>query len=209
MDNPESIWLYSADEARWLNEQSKEFVNNYHFKKLPLDKLVENKYNNKGYLYITFIATKLFWWLPDFEAARVFNYLFHLIVSILVLFLFKTPREKLLFLGLYIFNPLIIYVTTYPYYYFWQVIPSFFILLLLKGEKKWWSLGLIIVSAALCAGVFLTRPTVIFSVLILFGLIAMQINWRSALVGLYSLRLLFLPSNQKVQVLPTATSILG
>ena len=176
-------WLYSDAESRWLSDQSQEFVNNYHFRKFPVNSLVENKYNNKGYLYITWVATNLFWWLPDFEAARLFNYLWHLLVSILVLTLFKTKLEKIIFLLLYVLNPLIIYVATYPYYYFWQVIPSLMIILILKGNSKFWTPVTIFIISIICSGIYLTRPTVVFSVLAIFILFANKLNWKKAMLG--------------------------
>jgi hypothetical protein len=81
--------------------------------------------------------------------------------------------HQVLFLVGYGLNPLVIYFVTFPYLYFWQVLPSVavgFVLMRTKPLSLWQATFL----ASLCGTALVTRPTVIFCVLLFFGLLLLN-----------------------------------
>jgi hypothetical protein len=87
--------------------------------------VVEEIYNNYGYVLVVITATRLFPFLGDLQSVILFQVIVHLSISLfMIVLVLVSPFQRYGFLFLYAANPLVIYFVTFPYYYFWMFIPS-------------------------------------------------------------------------------------
>jgi hypothetical protein len=125
------------------------------------DDLVPYSAQSPGYVYVALISRNLFFWMGDLAAVEALQILVHVLISLFFLVRFRTPLEKALFFFLYAVNPLVIYVTTFPYYYFWQVVPSAALLAYLADRE--WRYGWFAPAVVLLLGcIHMVRPTMVF-----------------------------------------------
>jgi len=92
--------------------------------------------NQPGYLYLINLAKFLFPFTGDIGSVKILQLTIHVLISFAVLLLLKNLKLQVLFLLLYVFNPLIIYYALYPFYYFWTIIPSAVFVILYLYNKK-------------------------------------------------------------------------
>jgi hypothetical protein len=116
-------WLYIEEEVDTYKFLSAEEKGNYEFVKNTKKASLYN-YNYIGLVYIILLSNLLFSWLGDVTALEVLQIVAHTLLSLCILSVFKEKTSKLLFFFLYMINPLILYIVTFPFYYFWQVLAS-------------------------------------------------------------------------------------
>jgi hypothetical protein len=122
--------------------------------------LIPNTANNYGYVLVALTSQTLFPFLGDLQGTILLQLLVHIAAALLMmLWVLKTPLQRYGFLFLYVANPLIIYITTFPFYYFWMCFPSLaFAVLILKPEWRRW---IVFVALPFLLLSLLIRPTTI------------------------------------------------
>ena len=126
--------------------------------------LVEFKSMDPGWMWSLWFSKAIFPFLGDLAGAVALSLILHLLLGSTVFFLIRDPAQRGLFVLLYLANPLVVHVVTFPYYYAWQAHASCAVLLLfliprerlLKVAPVIWSF------LALCVAV---RPSVSLLVL--------------------------------------------
>ncbi|MDO1446016.1 hypothetical protein Q0590_07120 [Rhodocytophaga aerolata] len=195
-------WLFLEQEVytyKLLNTSLKE---NYRFK-VNASKAVLYNYNHIGLVYIISIATSIFFWLGDVSALEWFQIAVHCLTSIWILGFLRTPISRLLFIMLYVFNPLIIYFVTFPYYYFWQVVATASIVPYL-WNKSFKYKNYIWLVASLLALIQLTRPTIILIPVLFFVLyFFFESPWKSIIGLILFLVLINIFTARKLDNAPT------
>jgi len=143
--------------------------------------LMAYDYLAKGLVLLLMFAKKLFFWQGDLDALCSLQYIVHIGLSLYVLSLFKEKYQKILFFILYVINPLVLWVVNYPFYYFWQVIPSvIFIYWYLKKDIK---MPLFLLFSAILGYIYITRPTVLFLIILFYMLFGFKKSLKKAFVG--------------------------
>ncbi len=168
-------------EMRQFKELPDSQKETYHFQPQQHLEVYEN--NSVGYLYLVQIAKVIFFWQGDLQAIESLQILFHILLSIVILFLIRDGLSFGLFLCLYALNPLIIYFVTFPYYYFWQVVPGVVVIAYLYNRKltfRYW----LIPIAVLLALAYLVRPTVLFVTVFVCILFLVREKWYYSLPSL-------------------------
>ena len=148
------------------------------------DNLAPYDYLAKGLVLILIFAKKLFFWQGDLEALQTLQYIVHISFSLFVMTQLLTHRyQKVLFLILYSLNPIILYFVNYPFYYFWQVIPSLLFIYWYFNQAK--TGNLIYIFSIIFALIYLTRPTVLFLVILFYIFYSFKDSLKKALVGFF------------------------
>ncbi len=88
---------------------------------------------DRGYVFIVWIAQKIFFWLPSVKAVLWLQVAFHIVAVLWVLNLLPTNRQRVVFFLAYGINPIVLHFVTFAYHYCWQVVPA---LLWLAYEAK-------------------------------------------------------------------------
>lgn len=154
-------FLSSSDKSESIKK-----INSYRF---DSNRIESRSYsiNQPGYLYIVWFAGNIFRWTGDLGAVKLFQLLIHAIISLILLLLFRTQKERFIFFFLYVINPFIIYYAIYPFYYFWEIIPSAILIYLFLSQRKI-SFSVLILLALVLAFTFYIRSTVlVVSILVL------------------------------------------
>jgi hypothetical protein len=122
--------------------------------------LIPNTANNYGYVLVALTSQTLFPFLGDLQGTILLQLLVHVAAALLMmLWVLKTPLQRYGYLCLYAANPLVIYITTFPFYYFWMCFPSLaFAVLILKPEWRRW---IVFVALPFLLLSLLIRPTTI------------------------------------------------
>jgi hypothetical protein len=195
-------WLFLEQEVytyKLLNTSLKE---SYRFKANSSEAVLYN-YNHVGLVYIITLATTIFFWLGDVSALEWFQIAVHCLISIWLLRFLTNPLSQLLFLLLYVFNPLVIYFVTFPYYYFWQVVATATIVPYL-WNKNFKYKNYIWLVAPLLALIQLTRPTIILIPILFFILYFLyESQWKSIAGLILFLILINIFSARKLDNAPT------
>ncbi|MGB4930691.1 MAG: hypothetical protein WBP43_12005 [Chitinophagales bacterium] len=148
----------------------------YHFNKSS--NLEHYNHNPVGFAYIIRFATFVFPFAGDINALILLQVITHLLLCFLLLNTIKTKQFRILFILLYVINPIIIKFVVLDYYYFWQCIPGFLIVYLLnatvKNVKLVYLLGIILIFATL------SRITILFISLLTLGLLFKYIPIKHA-----------------------------
>ncbi len=160
-------WKFNLNEVDTLHayqaladkNSSVDKINSYRF---ASEEINSRSYsiNQPGYMYISWFAGNIFWWTGHIGAVKLLQLFVHCIISLLILFLLKTKRHKILFFLLYAVNPFIIYYAVYPFYYFWEIIPSAIFLFYYLSNKKASFAQMILLSIGL-AFLFHVRSSVL------------------------------------------------
>ncbi len=180
-------WIFNLNEVDSIKKinaiidplERRNKLDSYHF-----SNRVQNEHtyqiNQPGLLYAIIIAKKIFFMNGDIGALKSFQLLVHCLFCFLILLNFKSTNKKAIFFFLYFINPVVIYLTLFPFYYYWQVIGSYILILLIQNEKyqKTWVLFL---TALLLACIYHIRiSTLPLSLLILvFGFYKIPLIRRS------------------------------
>ena len=102
----------------------------------PSAKLVPYTYNDLGYVYLIWLAKKLFFFLGDQHAIMFLQALVHLILCMLLTDRAVPKVWRVGYFLLYTINPLVLRYVVFNHYYFWQSIPSLLVVFLsLRGTK--------------------------------------------------------------------------
>ncbi len=105
--------------------------------------------NQPAYLHLIKLAGFLFPFTGDIGAIKILQLTVHVLISFAVLLLLKNLKLQILFLLLYVLNPLMIYYALYPFYYFWTIIPSAAFVILYLTDKKFPFVAILILSIVL------------------------------------------------------------
>ncbi len=153
-----SGWRINSNEITNFVKLSNKDKLKYRFHKSEITK--PYIFNAIGFVYIDYLARNIFFWQGDLEAIKSFQILIHIILSLYILTLFSKIYQKVLFLALYVFNPIILYFVNFPYYYFWQVVvTAIFLIYLLKNKRiRYW----IFLLSIIFAFIFIIRPSTLF-----------------------------------------------
>lgn len=116
-------------------------------------------HNPIGFAYIIKLSTTLFPFLGDAYALILLQILTHILLCWLLIKTVNNKQFSLIFIVLYVLNPIILYPTILNFYYFWQCIPGFIILYLLLADKINYTLIIILTAFLILAT--LSRPTII------------------------------------------------
>lgn len=183
-------WMVNPDDIEKFDSLTPKERIEYQFKPSDDDSLREYKFNAVGFLYIVYFAKKIFFWQGDLEAVKSLQQLLHLTISILILYLLKSNRDRVLFFGLYVINPLVLWYVNFPFYYFWQsIITSILALYTLSNIRV---KNYIFLIATLFALIFITRPSTLFIALFTLGYIAYR--ERLLKIGALAIALFFILS---------------
>lgn len=138
-----------------------------HYKHQRTEGTIINTVNNYGYVLVALASQKLFPFLGDLHGVIFLQVIIHWLLSlILVLFVFTTHFQRISFIFLYVLNPAIIHIVSFPFYYFWLVLPSFFFCILIL--KKNWRKNILFISIPFLLFSILIRPTPVFLTLLYF-----------------------------------------
>ncbi|MDY7394199.1 hypothetical protein UMM65_03020 [Aureibaculum sp. 2210JD6-5] len=153
----------SVNEVNYFKDLDVESQDSYRFSQST--GLSHYNHNPIGYAYLIRGATFLF----PFVGHQMAIILLQCFVFFLINFLFLTlnsfnNKQKWLFLILFTVNPIILRFVTFNFYYFWQIIPSvlFGYLILCKKPNS----AVLSIMILLLPFIILTRPTVVFALLI-------------------------------------------
>ena len=170
------------DEIKVFSSLSNSEMFQYQF--IQTDNLTLYDYLAKGLVLLLIFAKKIFFWQGDLEALQTLQYMVHISLSIFVITRLLSGRyQKVLFLVLYAFNPLVLYFVNYPFYYFWQVIPSFIFIYWYYNQYK--TGNLIYIFSFVFAFIYITRPTVLLLIVLFYILYALRDSLKKALVGFF------------------------
>lgn len=124
--------------------------------------------NSYGYVLVAVFARALFQRLGDVQSVIALQLAVHALISALFLVcFFADSRSRIAFVVLYVANPLVIYLATYPFYYFWLLLPSVCCAaLLLKPD---WAQLILLLATPLLLLALLIRPTPLFLCLLVYG----------------------------------------
>jgi hypothetical protein len=159
-------WYFSPTDLSKYDSLSTDEKEAYKFQAHATEELIKYGHNPIGYVFIIAIAKKIFFWVGDVKAIKLFQVLIHTLTTLFIFLLYK-PIERWLFLLFYGVNPLILYFVTFPFAYFWLTIPSaVFIYLILKN----WNINLYsyILIGLLMAIALSIRPTFVLLLPLLF-----------------------------------------
>lgn len=138
-------------------------------------------YLAKGFLFILLFAKTIFFFLGDLAAVQYLQYLVHCFVVFGTMNLLDTKYKKVLFFIFYGINPVVLYFVNYPFYYFWQVVASsLFIYWYFNQEKVKNSIFLF---SALFAFIYITRPTVLFLIILFYFLYSIKSDLKKGIIG--------------------------
>lgn len=154
-------WQFNPNEVDELKKTTGYEMYTYHFNKAKPSTSINNL-NNTGFLYVVAFTNFIFPFLGPIGAITLFQIIIHCIISYLIYGLLKRKEEKLIFLLLYFANPLIIYITIFPFYYFWQVVPSVVFLYFYLDKNKKILIRSFVFGILLSLLTFFIRPTVLF-----------------------------------------------
>lgn len=176
-------WLYDRDDAERFNEITDRAQRDaYRFQRS--DDLEPVRYQEVGYVYVAWVARKLFFWQGDLKAAESFQVLTHIVITLCLLAFLKRPLSRALFFVLYGVNPLILYFATFPLYYYWQTLPTALLLpYLLDRSFRYGRLAPLVVLGL--AFSYVVRPSMLFVLILLFVL--MMLRERRPIAGLSAL----------------------
>ena len=144
--------------------------------------LILYDYLAKGLVLILMFAKKIFFWQGDLQALQSLQYIVHLFLSLFILSLLEKKYQKILFFVLYAINPVVLYFVNYPFYYFWQVIPSVIFIYWYLNQHN--TKNLIFISSFIFAFIYITRPTVLFLIILFYILYAIKDSYKKGLTGL-------------------------
>ena len=170
------------------------------------DDLIEYDYLAKGLVFALIFSKKVFFWLGDLESLQYLQYIIHIVLSIVILNLFEKKYQKVLFFFLYVINPLILWVVNYPFYYFWQVIPS--AIFIYWHMKKCIKFPLFLVFSVIFAYIYISRPTVLFLIVLFYILYALKNSYKQSFTG-FILFLILISLTPKLSIGPWHTAYVG
>jgi len=146
------------------------------------DNLILYDYLAKGLMLILIFAKKIFFWQGDLQALQSLQYIVHIFLSLFILSLLEKKYQKILFFVLYAINPIVLYFVNYPFYYFWQVIPSVIFIYWYFNQNN--TKNLIFVSSFIFAFIYITRPTVLFLIILFYILYSFKDSYKKGAIGL-------------------------
>lgn len=138
-------------------------------------------YLAKGFLFILLFAKTMFFFLGDLEAVQYLQYLVHFFVVFGTMNLLDTNYKKVLFFIFYGINPVVLYFVNYPFYYFWQVVASSLFIYWYFNQEK--IKNLIFLFSTVFAFIYITRPTVLFLIILFYILYSIKNDFKKGLVG--------------------------
>jgi hypothetical protein len=134
-------WLFQPAEVDAYKKLTGWDIYFYRFNQFPSLPLIKYELNTSGYLYLVWLAVKIFPFLGPVGAIVLLQVLTHIGVCVFLASKMETRLEKTMFLLLYAANPLVLYFVFYPFYYFWQMISSFVLLYYyrfnVQGSQRW------------------------------------------------------------------------
>lgn len=144
--------------------------------------LVLYDYLAKGLVLILIFAKKIFFWQGDLEALQSLQYIVHIFLSLFILSLLEKKYQRVLFFVFYAINPIVLYFVNYPFYYFWQVIPSVIFIYWYFNQNK--TKNIIFISSFIFALIYITRPTVLFLIILFYILYSVKDSYKKGALGL-------------------------
>jgi len=174
-------YLSAAHNLEWSGDFNINIEEVIHFKELNVKNqdsykfksrknLTHYNHNPIGYAYLIKGASMLFPFVGHQMAIILLQCLVFLLVNILFLKLFKlNNRQKWLFFILFSVNPLVLSFVPFNFYYFWQIIPSVIFGYLLLSKKP--KLIILFALILILPFIIITRPTVVFSLLLVVYLL--------------------------------------
>ncbi len=126
VDQKQVIQFSELDDS-WLEDT-------FEFK--PAEHTIPYHYNDIGYVYLIWLAKKIFLGIGDQQAILALQAIMHLLICALLLFQSQHVRKwKIAFLVLYAINPFVLRFVLFNHYYFWQAVPSAVLLFLVSQPK--------------------------------------------------------------------------
>lgn len=169
------------DEIKHFGTLSQSEMFQYTFSKN--NDLVLYDYLAKGLVLLIILAKGIFFWQSDLHALQSLQYMVHITISLLFLYLLKKKHEKVLFFVLYAMNPIVLYFANYPYYYFWQVIPSAIFAYWYLNDKKFGSFLALSIITLVFVMIYTTRPTVLLLIFFFYIIYSYKQSYIKGLFG--------------------------
>ena len=153
----------------------------FEYKFTNINEVEKYDYLAKGLVVMIVFAKKIFFWQGDLQSLQSFQYFMHIAISLFILSLLKEKYQKILFFIFYAVNPIVLYFVNYPFYYFWQVVPSVLFIYWYFNQSK--VKNIIFVFSFIFAYIYITRPTVLFLIILFYILYSIKSNLKRGILG--------------------------
>ncbi len=175
-------WLYNPQDIYLYEGMSQPERQAHRLQPSPPEELKPYGRSWRGFVYVVLVARTLFFWMGDLDAIESLNLACHILITLLIASRLSPLLARLLFVAGYGMNPLVLWVTTFPYYYFWQVIPGTLLALYLVDRRfrlSWatpFAVGAIVLA-------HIIRPTVVLAESMFYVLAALRERWPARIAG--------------------------